>query len=123
MEHAGFRGTATRPRRQIGAEVKADDDYAAERQRQGHVACRIADFSGREGDVVPRIGGEERPDLRRAERDEKFRAWSAAELPCDGKFPAASRDRAKFACTTAAFHPISTPTPDHRQQAIRSSWK
>ena len=53
----------------VGEQVQTDDNERTERERQRDVAPRILHLAGGERDVVPRVGGEQRADLRYGDGD------------------------------------------------------
>ena len=94
----------------VGEQIERDDDHRAEGQRQGNVASRILDLAGGEGDVVPGVGGKERPDLRHAQRDEQAEGRRRVEARARAAPPRGCPEVAEIARDRLGFQPTSRPT-------------
>src|SRR5439155_12507926 len=88
----------------VGDQIEQADERRAEHQRAGYGPARIAHLAGGEGDVGPRIRGEECPDQRRPQLHSR---------PGDAE-PVANAGRARFAARAA-------PPPSTRPSAITAS--
>src|SRR5271170_8260829 len=78
---------------EIHEQVQSDHHAAAERERKWNIPSRIFHFAGGERDVVPRVSGEERADLRDAQRDEKAVTSGGADSGGDGNVSTARPHR------------------------------
>ena len=119
----------------VGQEVEGDDQAGARGERERDVAARVLHLAGGEGDVVPRVGGEERADLGDAEGDEQAErrravAGGGRDEGQSGLMVATPRGvqrSLKLAVTGARVAPTNTPirmsaTSDSVLAEVKTFW-
>ena len=103
--------------RDVGEQIEADDKDGAERERERNVATRIYHFAGREGDVVPGVGGEKRIRLRHADADEETEGGRGGQALADIlQIAAQAPEVAEVRCARARLQTDDDAEHDQRDQ-------
>ena len=111
-----------RQRHQVGnvcQQIQPGDQCRAQSQRQRQVASWLLHLSGREGDVVPRIGGEERAGLCDAQTDEQPKRGGGAQAVDDVHLSARGPEVAEVGRDGFRIPAQDQPGADERDERAR----